>query len=246
MEKIKLISRLTNREMTAQEFIDYCKKIIVNLKITFPYLEVISTWDESTNSKFYFDNNLSNINGQNLKRILIYKEAEYVFLNDDQSDKDLYSNSKSWMGFNSLLYLSKNKKESSDLSINITQGACNSDKTALVNIEFSDDFIKSITKEFVIKLVESLEKTDDLYYAVIISNELRRKVKQSGQNLWIGYFTYFNNKLAENYFENINIINLSKGVLMYLSDKIELSALNVNKALEIRDILGNELLNYNP
>ena len=82
--------------------------------------------------------------------------------------------------------------------------------------------------------------------AVIISNELRRKVKQSGQNLWIGYFTYFNNKLAENYFENINIINLNKGVLIYLSDKIELSALNVNKALDIRDILGNELLNYNP
>jgi len=167
-----------------------------------------------------------------------------VFLNDDRSDKDLYSNSKSWIGFNSLLYLSKDKNESSDLSINIIQGAYNSDKTALINIEFSDDFMKSVTKEFVIKLIESLEKTDDLYYAVIISNELRRKVNENGQNLWIGYFTYFNNKIAEIYFENI--INLNKGLLIYLSDKIELSALNVNKALEIRDILGNEILNYNP
>jgi hypothetical protein len=245
MEKIKLITRLTNREMSAHEFINYCKSVIVNLKNTFSYLQMVSTWDDSTNSKFYFENNLANFNTQNLDKILIYNPEEDVFQNDNEQDKDLHENSKSWIGFNTLLYLSKNKSETSDISINITQGASEKNKTALINIEFSDEFLKTITKDFSIKLIESLEKSGDLLYAVVISNEFRRKVKTGGQNLWIGYLTYFQDKNIKNLLTNIvNIINFDKGILIDLGEKIEVSDETVNKAVKIRNILGAQALTY--
>lgn len=245
MEKIKLITRLTNREMSTHEFINYCKSVIVNLKNTFSYLQMVSTWDDGTNSKFYFENNLANFNTQNLDKILIYNPEEDVFQNDNEQDKDLHENPKSWIGFNTLLYLSKDKSETSDISINITQGASEKNKTALINIEFSDEFLKTITKDFSIKLIESLEKTGDLLYAVLISNEFRRKVKTGGQNLWIGYLTYFQDKNIKTLLTNIvNIINFDKGIIIDLGEKIEVSDETVNKAVKIRNILGAQALTH--
>lgn len=245
MEKIKLITRLTNREMSTHEFINYCKSVIVNLKNTFSYLQMVSTWDDGTNSKFYFENNLANFNTQNLDKILIYNPEEDVFQNDNEQDKDLHENPKSWIGFNTLLYLSKDKSETSDISINITQGASEKNKTALINIEFSDEFLKTITKDFSIKLIESLEKTGDLLYAVVISNEFRRKVKTGGQNLWIGYLTYFQDKNIKTLLTNIvNIINFDKGIIIDLGEKIEVSDETVNKAVKIRNILGAQALTH--
>jgi len=245
MEKIKLITRLTNREMSTHEFINYCKSVIVNLKNTFSYLQMVSTWDDGTNSKFYFENNLANFNTQNLDKILIYNPEEDVFQNDNEQDKDLHENPKSWIGFNTLLYLSKDKSETSDISINITQGASEKNKTALINIEFSDEFLKTITKDFCIKLIESLEKTGDLLYAVVISNEFRRKVKTGGQNLWIGYLTYFQDKNIKTLLTNIvNIINFDKGIIIDLGEKIEVSDETVNKAVKIRNILGAQALTH--
>ncbi|PQA92918.1 hypothetical protein B0A69_12150 [Chryseobacterium shigense] len=245
MEKIKVITRLTNREMSAHDFINYCKNIVVNLKNIFSDLKMVSIWDDSTNSKFYFENNLANFSVQNLDKILIYNPEEDVFQNDNEQDKNLYENSKSWIGFNTLLYLSKDKSEASDLSINITQGASEKNKTALINIEFSDEFLTTLTKDFSIKLIESLEKSGDLVYAVVISNELRRKVKTSGQNLWIGYLTYFQHKnIKINLPDSVNSINYDKGILIDLGEKIEISDEAVNKAVTIRNILGDEALNY--
>lgn len=79
MEKIKVITRLTNREMSAHDFINYCKNIVVNLKNIFSDLKMVSIWDDSTNSKFYFENNLANFSVQNLDKILIYNPEEDVF-----------------------------------------------------------------------------------------------------------------------------------------------------------------------
>ncbi|STC99636.1 hypothetical protein [Chryseobacterium carnipullorum] len=124
------------------------KNIVVNLKNIFSDLKMVSIWDDSTNSKFYFENNLANFSVQNLDKILIYNPEEDVFQNDNEQDKNLYENSKSWIGFNTLLYLSKDKSETSDLSINITQGASEKNKTALLILNFLMNFLKRSQKIF--------------------------------------------------------------------------------------------------
>ncbi|WP_312992359.1 hypothetical protein [Chryseobacterium flavum] len=247
MEKIKLISRLKNREMSAHEFIDYCKNIIINIKNKFNDLHMVSTWDDSTDSKFYFQNDLMDFNGQNLDKILIYNKEEDVFSNQDGQDKDLHENSKSWVGFNTLVYISREKSEVSDISVNITQGAAEKNKTALINMEFSDEFLNDITKESLIKIIKSIELSGDLIYAVIISNEFRRKVKTAGQNLWVGFLTYFENRNeARALPDTIRIHDSENGIIIDLDDNMETSDQNISKAVKIREILGPEMLNYIP
>ena len=101
------------------------------------------------------------------------------------------------------------------------------------------------TKEVFINLLKVIEQTNDLLYAVVISNEFRRKVKISGQNLWIGYITYFKDKIKKESFPNtLNVSELVHGTVICLDEKMNLTQENINKALEIRDVLGIDVLNY--
>lgn len=239
MDKIKIVTRLQSIEMYAHEFINFCKEIIVNIKDELLQDVTVSTWDDSVNAVYHFQNNLSDFNVENLEKIIIANKGEDVFKNENENDKELRRNSKSWAGFNSLLYIKKNKEsEESEISISITQGAYEANKTAFVNVEFSDSFLKLISKEFLIKIIKCIEMTGSLNYAVVISNDFRRKVKTNGQNIWVGYLTYFKNQKINNMLPGIvSIIELKDGFIIDLNEKLEISAESIDKAIEVRNIL---------
>lgn len=239
MDKIKIVTRLQSIEMYAHEFINFCKEIIVNIKDELLQDVTVSTWDDSVNAVYHFQNNLSDFNVENLEKIIIANKGEDVFKNENENDKELRRNSKSWAGFNSLLYIKKNKEsEESEISISITQGAYEANKTAFVNVEFSDSFLKLISKEFLIKIIKCIEMTGSLNYAVVISNDFRRKVKTNGQKIWVGYLTYFKNQKINNMLPGIvSIIELKDGFIIDLNEKLEISAESIDKAIEVRNIL---------
>ena len=239
MDKIKIITRLQSIEMNAHEFINFCKEIIVNIKDELFQDVTVSTWDDSVNAVYHFQNNLSDFNVESLEKIIIANKGEDVFKNENENDKELRKNSKSWAGFSSLLYIKKNKEsEESEISISITQGAYEANKTAFVNVEFSDSFLKLISKEFLIKIIKCIEMTGILNYAVVISNDFRRKVKTNGQNIWVGYLTYFKNQKINNMLPGIvSIIELKDGFIIDLNEKLEISAESIDKAIEVRNIL---------
>jgi hypothetical protein len=94
-----------------------------------------------------------------------------------------------------------------------------------------------------------LEATNDLRYAVAISDVFLDSVEDKNYNLWIGYLTYFSIKnishlLPENISNsNFEILTTHLGSLIILKS-IESSEENIKKAIEIRDVLGKEgLLN---
>ncbi|MBP1995843.1 hypothetical protein [Paenibacillus eucommiae] len=238
MDKIKIITRLQSIEMYAHEFINFCKEIVVNIKDELLQDVTVSTWDDIVNAVYHFQNNLSDFNVENLEKIIIANKGEDVFENENKNDKELRKNSKSWAGFSSLLYIKKNKEsEESEISISITQGAYEANKTAFINVEFSDSFLKLISKEFLIKIIKCIEMTGSLNYAVVISNDFRRKVKTNGQNIWVGYLTYFKNQKINNMLPGIvNIIELNDGFIIDLNEKLEISAESIDKAIEVRNI----------
>lgn len=238
MDKIKIITRLQSIEMYAHEFINFCKEVVVNIKDELLQDVTVSTWDDSVNAVYHFQNNLSDFNVENLEKIIIANKGEDVFKNENENDKELSKNSKSWAGFSSLLYIKINKEsEESEISISITQGAYEANKTAFINVEFSDSFLKLISKEFLIKIIKCIEMTGSLNYAVVISNDFRRKVKTNGQNKWIGYLTYFKNQKINNMLPGIvSIIELKDGFIIDLNEKLEISAVSIDKAIEVRNI----------
>ncbi|WP_314242340.1 hypothetical protein [Empedobacter tilapiae] len=244
MDKVKIISRLKSQEMT--EFINYCRNILISIKEILPKETTIASWDDESNKLYSFQNSLSDFNEHNLDKILIFNKKEDVFKNFDSNDKELRIDSRSWIGFSTLIYFKSNpKNEESEISISIVQGAFEKNQTALINIEFSDTFLNMATKEVFINLLKVIEQTNDLLYAVVISNEFRRKVKISGQNLWIGYITYFKDKIKKESFPNtLNVSELVHGTVICLDEKMNLTQENINKALEIRDVLGIDVLNY--
>lgn len=58
MDKIKIITRLQSIEMYAHEFINFCKEVVVNIKDELLQDVTVSTWDDSVNAVYHFQNNL--------------------------------------------------------------------------------------------------------------------------------------------------------------------------------------------
>ena len=80
-----------------------------------------------------------------------------------------------------------------DISISISQGVEKFSSPASIMIQFSDSFSQELDKNTLEKLIFCLEQTQDLQYAVVISEKLEDKVPTIGRNLWIGHLTYFSN-----------------------------------------------------
>jgi hypothetical protein len=75
-------------------------------------------------------------------------------------------------------------------------------------IQFSDSFSQELDENTLEKLIFCLEQTQDLQYAVVISEKLEDKVPTIGRNLWIGHLTYFSN---DHFFRIVCIYSRDKG-----------------------------------
>ena len=249
MNEIEIIARLRFRELTAKEYVFYCKKIIIEIKKIFPNM-FLSVLDEKDNF-FFFKDDLSDFNEKNLYNII--EDKEIVYCNPEKENKNLTIDSTSWLPFSSLFFLTEteniNIHSTPDVSISISQGVKTFSSPVGITINFSESLLKKMNNEVLKRIFLCLEATNDLRYAVAISDVFLDSVEGKKYNLWIGYLTYFSIKnishlLPENISNsNFEILTTHLGSLIILKS-IESSEENIKKAIEIRDVLGKEgLLN---
>ena len=248
MDKIKILTRIISEEMTALEYIGFCKGLLADLMAISPDFKNLSVWDDETDKVFYLQDDLSDFDERNFYRI-IHEDKELAYKNTDSTNKDLSLCSKSWAGFHSLFFFADTKGTSvSDIKISLTQGSYEPNDICVINIEFSDVYQSKLTKEFIEAIISVLAKHCKLIYVAAISNEFRSKVAKKGQDLWIGWLTYINRiEISDLLPADIEQKPLKDGVLFSLSsERVESTdeAL-VQTAIEIRDVLGEKgLLNY--
>ena len=85
-----------------------------------------------------------------------------------------------------------------------------------------------------------MEQTQDLQYAVVISDELEDRIPTKGKNLWIGYLTYFSNKHFTEFstpIQGIKVLQTASGRLFSLGNTLDLSEETIKKAISLRDSL---------
>lgn len=244
MDEIKIITRFKSQKLTAREYISYCKELIRNIKNVFPemHLHILDDKDKV----HFFREDLSDFGEENLHKIIM-EDKEIVYYNPDKDNKRLTIDSTCWTPFGSLFFL-HNCKETDiykdvDISISVSQGANDiNNKMAVIIIEFSDQFKKKLNEDILKSIVVSLERSNDLKYATIISHKFRRNVKEEKQKFWIGYLTYFANKEIPKLLENVGNIDISETNLgaMISLESLEFSEENIQKAIQIRDILAEK------
>ena len=108
---------------------------------------------------------------------------------------------------------------------------------ASIMIQFSDSFSQELDEN-------TLEQTQDLQYAVVISEKLEDKVPTIGRNLWIGHLTYFSNDLFSELsisVPGIKMIQTALGQLFSLGDTLDLSEETIKKARTLRDLLEKDI-----
>lgn len=240
---MEIITRLNFRELTAREYISYCKELLKNIKDIFPnmYLSILDDQDKV----HFFQEDFEDFSEENLHKIIM-EDKEIVYYNPDKENKRLTIDSTCWMPFSFLFFLNNDKNmniyEESDISINISQGVKKFSSPSIINIEFSSEFSKKINIEIIKKLFQCLEKTNDLQYAIFISDDFWDSVRIKGLKRWIGYVTYFANKDILKLLENVDNIEISESNLgaMISLENLDFSEENIQKAIQIRNILAEK------
>lgn len=242
MNTIEIITRFRSRSLNAGQYIAYCKSLLSSIKKLFPQLHLYILDDKD--ELLFFDEDLSNFDETHLYDIIMW-DKRITYHNPDKNNPHLTIDSTCWAPFSSLFFLNRqqniNKNSVADISISVSQGVEIFSAPAIILIDFSNDFIKELSEETLEKLIFCLEQTHDLQYAVVISDDLEDKVPAKGENLWIGYLTYFSN----DYFhelptipQGIKVTQTVLGKLFSLGNTFDLSEKTVKKAIALRDLLA--------
>ena len=248
MEKLEIMTRIMSEEMTALEYIGFCKRLLADLMAISPDFKNLAIWDDETDKVFYLQDDLSDFDERNFYRI-IHEDKELAYKNSDPNDKDLTLHSTSWAGFHSLFFFSDDKNSDiSNITISIDQGSYQSNAIRAISIKFSDTYQSKLTKEFLEAIIATLAKHFKLIYASVYTDEFWRSVFIKKHKLWVGWLTYINRReISDLLPADIEQKPLKDGVLFSLSsERVESTDEKlVQTAIEIRDVLGEKgLLNY--
>ena len=242
MNTIEIITRFRSRSLNAGQYIAYCKSLLSSIKKLFPQLHLYILDDKD--ELLFFEEDLSNFDETHLYDIIMW-DKRITYHNPDKNNPHLTIDSTCWAPFSSLFFFNRqqniNKNSVADISISVSQGVEIFSAPAIILIDFSNDFIKELSEGVLEKLIFCLEQTHDLQYAVVLSDDLEDKVPAKGENLWIGYLTYFSN----DYFhklptipQGIKVTQTVLGKLFSLGNTFDLSEETVKKAIALRDLLA--------
>lgn len=252
MEKIEITSRISNiKAMTAEEYISFCKKILLELKNILPKFNHLYTYEKDL--RFYFADDLGNFDTSNIDEIISFNKDEDVFKNENIeniNNRELQINSTSWIGFNSLFYFNDFFNETESLAtIAISSlGAYESDKFAIIKLEFSKDYQKILSFDIINKIINILSKHTELDYAVAYTDEFFDEVFKREYKLWLGWITFINNIKVKNSFSTDTKYEKIKDGYLFYFDESKVDSKNkilLEKTIKLRDSLGNNgFLNY--
>lgn len=239
MEKIKLNFFIKTEVLTAKEYINFCKKIILHLQSFDSLYKSLSVIDIHNKKNYFFDKGLSDFNSKNVKKIII-EEKDVAYKNSDLNDKELSKNSMSWAGFSSILFFGNNVDGENipDISLNITQGSYEGIKSS-IKIEYSEKNQDKLTQDYIFKLIKNLTQVVDVKFGNAITNELFRKLRQKRQ-FTIGWITYIKSQEIYNLLEyNIKKEKINQGVCFSLTENIpdEIDQKIIDKAIQIKQNL---------
>ena len=233
MDTLEIISRLSLRPLNAKQYIIYCKKLLSLIKNLFPQMHLYILDDKDR--LFFFKAHLYDI---------IIPDKGITYHNPDKNNPHLTIEATSWAPFGSLFFLNRkqaiSKHSVADISISVSQGVEKFSSPATIMIQFSNDFSKELDENTLQKLIFCLEQTQDLQYAVVISDELEDRIPTKGENLWIGYLTYFSNKHFPEFstpIQGIKVLQTASGRLFSLGNTFDLSEETIKKAISLRDSL---------
>jgi hypothetical protein len=241
MDTLEIISRLSLRPLNVKQYIIYCKKLLSLIKNLFPQMHLYILDDKDR--LFFFKEDLSDFDEMHLYDIII-PDKGITYHNPDKNNPHLTIEATSWAPFGSLFFFNRkqaiSKHSVADISISVSQGVEKFSSPATIMIQFSNDFSKELDENTLEKLILCLEQTQDLQYAVVISDELEDRIPTKGGNLWIGYLTYFSNKHFPEFptpIQGIKVLQTASGRLFSLGNTFDLSEETIKKAISLRDSL---------
>ena len=244
MEKIILNFSIKKKQIKAEEYIDFCKKIIINLQSFDEVFKPVNVLDVENRISYFFKNDLSDFTSEKLK-LIINEEKDIVYNNPNPDIKELTKESTSWMGFSSLLFFgNENDIESiPEVSLNISQGATGN-IPASMKIEYSNKNQYKLSKEYIFRLIEKISNCVELYSANAISHHFFLKVRRKGQYSigWINYTT--NKSILEFLVKEETRKELEQGVIFSIAEKDLFDKNNqslINRSFEISDFLGRKI-----
>lgn len=235
-EKVMLRLRFDKADLTADQYINFCEKILKSLMNFDSYFSDFGSWNLRTNSAVHFRNDYEDFYDKVFQQI---QDEEIAYINPNPEDKELHHNSISPFGFRTSY--TPNSSVDSNANISIDVSPTSSSRYSFFIFEFpSEQIEKFINIQFAVALLKKLQIILQPIDGTILTKPFFHKVNKKDLDPPIGWITYINDSLKIKEV-SVNVVKefTSNGVILILkencpdSNDIEY----VNKAIEIRDFL---------
>ncbi|SDF90658.1 hypothetical protein SAMN05421827_10269 [Pedobacter terrae] len=235
-EKVMLRLRFDKADLTADQYINFCKNILKSLMNFDSYFSDFGSWNLQTNSAVYFSNDFEDFHN---KVFQLINDENIAYINPNSEDKDLHDHSISPFGFRT--YYTPNSMVESNANISIDVSPTSSSRSSFFIFEFPSERIEEfINSQFAIALLKHLQTILQPIDGTILTKPFFHKVNKKDFDPPIGWITYIKDSLKIKEI-SVDVVKefTSNGVILVLkencpdSNDIEY----VNKAIEIRDFL---------
>lgn len=235
-EKVMLRLRFDKADLTAEEYINFCKNILQSLMNFDSYFSNFGSWNLETNSAINFGDNFEDFYD---KVFLQIKDKEIAFINPNSEDKDFQNESISPFGFRTSY--TPNSIIESNANISIDVSPTSSSRSSFFLFEFpSEQIERFINIHFAMALLKNLQIILHPIDGTILTKPFFHKVNKKDFDPPIGWITYIKDSSR---IKNISVDLIkefaSDGVILILKESCPDSndIDYVNKAIEIRDML---------
>ncbi len=252
-EKLSFMALFRDYEMTAQEYINFCKHFMIRLQAYDERFKTIYSWGLTAKKSGYIKEDLSDFDEVVFKQL----SRSIAYINPDSDNKKLTLQSRNRVSF--MHSFSNTNKSKDKISVSISGGVCSHaaiSYTGLGGIYFnySNDLQEQLTLSELLDRLEFTVSVVPLLYSSIgyisfsnIVNEL--DIDKKLDEIKINWITYTNRiETAEVLPDYVSYKKLPTGVIFWLSEsKITADDTEyVEKAIEVRNILAkHDLLKYN-
>lgn len=239
MENYSLILYFNSKCLTAREYVDFSKEILLRLREIDPIFTNLFGWGKKANARRQISSDMHNFDEIVFEQI---RDNSIAYQNPDPKNKEFTWQSKCFIGYSNS-YSNTTRIKEGKISINITGGQEN-DGILIIDFpqynypQFSD---YSFIRKLFLKSI-SLVNAD---YGCVISNKFTSLVKRDKDKIWIGWFTYLKKRevcellpadLMKEKTESGIVFTLSKTMPQPTDQEI------IDKALNVRNLLRDHKL----
>lgn len=242
MEKeIKLICRFDRKEMTAEQYMSFCKMILNELHEFDNFFGAYATYDLKLNKKQYFDESLSNFEEIVFNQLY---DDKIAYINEEPGDKNFYRTSISPFGFSNIYFLNSQVESNAGISLFVSHPTSHSHSNLIIVFP-NENYPKFQELSYCKKLLKKVISLFDPYYAAIIPANFFKKIPtKKNTDLRIGWQTYFKNiEIAEYLPKDVQIEKANGGVFITLADDINSNITEdtiIQRVKRVKEILSEK------